>query len=242
MTELNTNTELINSLYKYKIDLVLKIKLIFFILIKSHIYSDFSEKLNFNFINSLHDIHKTNDNLKKYILKTHLEKKDSVKEQSDKGIELLTSVLFDDITTNEINKNHEQLIINILIENFLSYDHDFNHPFIPDIAIQNLSPNVKFIVTQFLLSHTQLLHDKTKSYNKSILMLINDNVKTLDELLEFAIFQANYSQFSSIGYMCNMKYSDNDPYDVFNKKSDIDKIVKEYNIISMPFSIYSFSI
>ena len=59
-------------------------------------------------------------------------------------------------------------------------------------------------------------------------MLINDNVKTLDELLEFAIFQANYSQFSSIGYMCNMKYSDNDPYHVFNKEIEIDKILKLY--------------
>jgi hypothetical protein len=113
--------------------------------------------------------------------------------------------------------------------NFLINDQDFNHPFVPYDAIQKLSPNVKFVIKQILLSHTQLLHD-TKNCISSDKMsdIISDNIKTLDELLEYAIFQAKYGQFSSIGYMCHMSYLDNDPYDVFDKDTETDKLLRTY--------------
>jgi hypothetical protein len=133
--------------------------------------------------------------------------------------------LSDENILNETIKINENILLNIFENYFLVDDQDFNHSFVPYDAIQKLSPNVNFVIRQNLLSHTQLLHDMKNRVSNDI---ISNNIKTLDELLEYAIFQAKYSQFSSIGHMCHMSYLDNDPYDVFNKDTETDQILRLY--------------
>lgn len=241
MSEFQTNTEqniqttnLSNDKLNYDIDFTLKVKLIFFLLVKSHIYSCFGRKIDSNFLNSLDDINESNDKLISYITKkmkplisptTSDEDKDNIIKKTNEEVSFLTDYLFGSLT----EKSNEDNLIDMLKYYFLVNDQDLSHPFIPQESVQKLSSNVKFVVSKILLSDTQLLHDsKSQKKREELYEIINDNIKTLDNLLEYAIFQARYSQFSSIGYMCNMTYSDNDPYDVFNKEPEIDKLLRTY--------------
>lgn len=179
-----------------------------------------------------------NETLKKYIAKKIAsyissaiseEEKNTIIQESNEEASFLMNYLFGTLNENLETKLDEEKLIDMFKYYFLINDQDFNHPFIPQESVQKLSPNVKFVISNILLFHTQLLHDsKNQKKSDELYEIINDKIKTLDELLEYAIFQARYSQFSSIGYMCNMTYSDNGPYDVFNKESYIDKLLRTH--------------
>lgn len=60
ITEQNIQTtNLSNDKLSYDINFALKVKLIFFLLSKSHIYSEFGKKINSNFLNNLDDINES---------------------------------------------------------------------------------------------------------------------------------------------------------------------------------------
>ena len=225
-----------------KLSKIEKIKLVFFCFVNAHIYSMLGKKLNRDFLLTPNDITTTNEKLTKFVydrLKPFISRSDKekmseeelnkVNEDTDRNVKNIL-LLLTDSNFCELMEDYE--LIKTLMYSFFSYDQDFSHPFVlVNGDFDKLSNNTKKSISTILQYHMQLIHDeKTSKYHDSLFDRFTFHIKTINELLEFALFTAKYSQFSSIGYFINMKYTDDTPLDVFNKNTVIDQIIESYNI------------
>lgn len=219
-----------------------KIKFIFFCFVHAHGYSIRGNKLDRDFLLTLNDICTTNENLKKFIY-----------DQFNPFLSEQELAIIGDYSTSKINENteftvynvillltdlnfcefiDEKVLVKLLINSFFNYYQDFSHPFVGiNDDFNKLSHNVKKGISIILQDHIELLHnDKPQNYEKSQYDKFIEFIQTIDELLEFSLFIAKYGKLSSIGYFINMKYKNNNPLDIFNKKTLIDEIIESYGI------------
>ena len=231
-----------------------KNKLIFFLLIKSHVYSIIGNKKDLSFLSEPSDINHSNVKLKTYLFnifkpstllmqnsvsdddsKQKLIRDNLIKETNQKVNKFINCLFIP--TQEQTDTTQEQTDTTTcdeaccveILRDFICDDCDFIHPFISFESVSKIiSPNVKSIIIQQLLYRTQLLHDRS---NKKCDDITFEKIRTLDELLEYAIFQAKYGQFSEIGYMMSMTYLDENPYEVFNKPTILDEILVKYNLV-----------
>lgn len=225
-----------------KLSKIEKIKLVFFSFVNAHIYSMLGKKLNRDFLLTPNDITTTNEKLKNFIYdrlkpfmwrsdkeKMSEEELNKVNEDTDRDVKNILLLLTD---SNFCELMEDNVLVKILMNKFFSYDQDFSHPFVlVNDDFNKLSNNTKKSISIFLQDHMQLIHDnKPREYSDFLFDKCVENIQTINELLEFALFTAKYSQFSSIGYFINMKYADENPLDVFDKKTLIDQIIESYDV------------
>lgn len=192
-----------------------KVKLICHLLSNSHVYSFMGCKLTNLY--SLEDDIDNIDNLKLCVFKIFK----NIIYRNDKYTDEKLNIIVDEYIKSIFidNENTPKLLFDV----FGKYDMDFSHPLIPVHIIKKLSPKVKNTISKILLSHTDIIQDIKPKINKLYQYdLISDSLFNLDELFEYSLFAAKYSQYSGIGYLAQMKYDNSEPLSVFDKQLEFE--------------------